>query len=180
MTNEARTEAAIAYIITREGGYVNSPADRGGPTKWGITLDTLREYTHTPALKESDVQNLTMETAKEIYRVRYINNLGLNLIEDDTLFLLAVDSAVLNGRRRTVTWLQRACGVVEDGIFGPVTRKTLNTGDYYWAFFALRLKHFGSLISRNSSQAIFAAGWLNRVAFFCDRQKVREVFVERP
>ena len=27
----------IDELIEREGGYVNHPADRGGPTKFGIT-----------------------------------------------------------------------------------------------------------------------------------------------
>ena len=29
-------------IVAREGGYVNDPADPGGPTKYGVTLGTLR------------------------------------------------------------------------------------------------------------------------------------------
>ena len=28
----------IDDILRREGGYVNHPADKGGPTKYGITL----------------------------------------------------------------------------------------------------------------------------------------------
>ena len=28
----------IDALIEREGGYVHNPADRGGPTKYGITL----------------------------------------------------------------------------------------------------------------------------------------------
>ncbi|HYI42384.1 MAG TPA: glycosyl hydrolase 108 family protein, partial [Sphingomicrobium sp.] len=27
----------VDALIEREGGYVNHPADRGGPTCWGIT-----------------------------------------------------------------------------------------------------------------------------------------------
>ena len=30
----------IDEIIQREAGYVNHPADRGGPTNWGITAKT--------------------------------------------------------------------------------------------------------------------------------------------
>ena len=35
-------DALIDEIIAREGGYVNHPADRGGPTRWGITQAVAR------------------------------------------------------------------------------------------------------------------------------------------
>ena len=34
----------IKEIIRREGGYVNHPNDRGGPTKYGVTHKTLSRY----------------------------------------------------------------------------------------------------------------------------------------
>ncbi|MGL5838096.1 MAG: glycosyl hydrolase 108 family protein, partial [Sphingorhabdus sp.] len=32
----------IDEVIEREGGYVHHPADRGGPTNWGITEAVAR------------------------------------------------------------------------------------------------------------------------------------------
>ena len=43
-----RLQTLIAELIQREGGYVDDPDDRGGPTKYGITLATLQAWRHTP------------------------------------------------------------------------------------------------------------------------------------
>jgi lysozyme family protein len=32
----------IDRLIAREGGYVDHPADRGGATRWGITVAVAR------------------------------------------------------------------------------------------------------------------------------------------
>ena len=37
MTNEFEVGALIDELLEREGGYVNHPADKGGPTCFGIT-----------------------------------------------------------------------------------------------------------------------------------------------
>ena len=34
----------IDDVIGREGGYSNHPADRGGPTRWGITEAVARAH----------------------------------------------------------------------------------------------------------------------------------------
>ena len=40
-----RTETIIEHIIQVEGhAYTNNPADRGGPTKYGITQRTFPEW----------------------------------------------------------------------------------------------------------------------------------------
>ena len=35
-------DALIDAVIDREGGYVNHPADRGVPTRWGVTEAVAR------------------------------------------------------------------------------------------------------------------------------------------
>ena len=44
MTRTAEIEALIDELIEREGGYVNHPADRGGPTRFGITEAVARAH----------------------------------------------------------------------------------------------------------------------------------------
>ena len=34
----------IDVLIAREGGFVDHPADKGGPTRWGITQAVARRH----------------------------------------------------------------------------------------------------------------------------------------
>ncbi|NEU35504.1 hypothetical protein GN156_33150, partial [bacterium LRH843] len=48
------------------GGYVNNPADRGGPTKYGITESVARANGFKGNMKE-----LPLDLAKAIYKKQY-------------------------------------------------------------------------------------------------------------
>ena len=61
----------IAAIIRREGGFVDHAADRGGPTKYGITLAVLAAW-RGKAVYGADVQALTQEEARRIYQAHYL------------------------------------------------------------------------------------------------------------
>jgi lysozyme family protein len=162
-----RESNVIAKIIGREGGYVDRAEDRGGPTNFGITISTLSEFAKSPATPAT-VKSLDRATAETIYYQRYMVGPGFTAIADDRLFELVVDTAVNNGRARAIGWLQRSLGQVEDGILGPVTlaHAAASPRRAYWALIALRMKKYGALISANHSQAVFAGGWLNRLAEF--------------
>lgn len=56
----------IEALIEREGGYVNHPADCGGPTRWGITEAVARAHGYGGA-----VASLPREEAEAIYRRLY-------------------------------------------------------------------------------------------------------------
>ena len=66
-------DTILDEIIRREGGYVNHPADRGGPTNFGITAQTLGSWRKLgrPATA-AEVQALTETEARAIYRQQYI------------------------------------------------------------------------------------------------------------
>ena len=51
----------IEGILGKEGGYVDHPSDKGGPTRWGITQTTARAHGYT-----GDMRSLPRETAKQI------------------------------------------------------------------------------------------------------------------
>jgi len=168
MIDEAAIQFAVDGVIQREGGFVDHPSDRGGPTKYGITKATLERVRGRPVSVE-EVRNLTRAEAEQIYKDIYIRRPGLNHIEDQGLFLLLFDSAVQHGSRTAVRFLQEVLGVPADGIIGPVTLHALHGRDLsmvYRAVLRERMLFYGRIISRNPSQAVFAAGWMSRLAEF--------------
>ena len=62
-------DTILDEIIRREGGYVNHPADRGGPTNFGITAQTLGSWRKLgrPATT-AEVRALTEAEARAVYR----------------------------------------------------------------------------------------------------------------
>lgn len=165
---DLRVKQILSDILDREGGYVNRAEDRGGPTNFGITLGVLSEFRGVPQTAE-DVRTMTETEALMIYESRYIS--PFRGIEAYDLLDLLVDTAVNNGRRRASIWLQRVAGVVEDGEIGPVTLASVNSHSrqIYYKMCAIRTRAYGALISQKHSQAIFAAGWLNRIGAFIER-----------
>lgn len=157
---DARFERSVTLVLKLEGGYVDDPADPGGATNMGITLNTLRAWRHDDSLTAADVKALTQEEAKTIYRAEYWNKMrcdGLPAGVDLGVF----DFGVNAGPGRSVKLLQRLVGTPQDGAMGPVTlsataakpAKPLITD-----FADGRLAYYRSL----STYDRFGAGWTNR------------------
>ena len=160
----------IADIIRREGGFVNHTADKGGATKFGITQATLAAYRKVSTSIE-DVRELSEMEARQIYETLYVRKPNFDQINNERLKNLVVDCGVNHGVSRAAKFLQKAIGVTVDGVCGPVTIGEVNLWKprlVYNKVLAQRIKFYGKLISRKPSQAVFAEGWMNRVAEFLE------------
>jgi lysozyme family protein len=154
----------IDHILIREGGYVDHAADKGGPTNYGITQATLSQW-------RGNVRTLSRDEAKRIYRKRYIEDPGYLAIASDQVRSLVVDCAVNHGVSRATKLLQQAAHVFPDGKLGPVTVAAVNRmtpAALYRRVCAQRARLYGEIITKNPSQAVFAAGWMNRLAEFVE------------
>lgn len=139
-----------ADIVGREGDrYTNHPADKGGPTKFGITLKTLQGI--RPWATEHDVQRLTRDEATAIYVQLYIEPFS-RFDDDYTLLALCADSAVQHGVSRVQGWLREI----------PSSDRSQN----YVGLLKRRIQFYGEIITSSPSQAVFAKGWLRRVSEF--------------
>ena len=98
-------ETLIAEVLKKEGGYVNHPADKGGPTNYGITQDTLTNYLGRKATID-DVKNLQKSTAAEIYENNYFIKTGIQLLPEPIIPLM-FDMAVNHGGHGAIKMLQK-------------------------------------------------------------------------
>lgn len=163
-------ETALAEVLINEGGYVDHPDDRGGPTNYGITIKTLSDFLGREATKE-EVQNLSMDTVRQIYKQNYWDRLRLSYFIDSKFAEIVFDQAVNRGTRRVAEDLQKLAGVKVDGIIGPVTLKALNAMDSkktLISFVKQAQNAYVSIVTHNPSQLVFLSGWIKRTHKFLD------------
>lgn len=161
----------LTDVLKAEGWdrYTNHPSDRGGPTKWGITLKAYQDFLPNNTVTVEDIKALKEVHARAFYRQKYIIEPGFDKLHP-LLIPLVVDSAVNHGQKRAAQWLQKAVGVEQDGVIGPLTLAALNAQPSVMAVYldivASRVRFYGVLVTRDHSQAVFASGWNNRAAKF--------------
>lgn len=115
-------------IVAREGGFVNDPADPGGATNHGVTIQTLRrlglDLTGDNRVTVEDVKRLTAEKAIQIFIEHYYNRPGLGSLPD--ALQPSVFDMYVNAGANAVKVLQRLLTDMgffcdPDGAIGPAT-----------------------------------------------------------
>jgi len=160
-------DAILDEVIRREGGYVDHPHDRGGPTNFGITMRTLAAWRGRPVTRD-EVRDLTEDEARAIYQRQYLSRPGFDQIADPLLRGLLVDYGVHSGPMRAISDLQRAARVTVDGVIGPQTLAAVaavGAESIRRAVLRARGEYLARLLS-DPSQRVFAAGWLRRLMEF--------------
>ena len=169
-------EEIIEVVLKHEGGFVDDPDDRGGATNLGVTQATLSNFRENDVSRE-DVQNLTVEEAKECYFEMFWKPSMAGQLPDEGRHLY-FDMVVNHGQGNAVKILQMACkgqgdDVEVDGAIGPNTIKAASditewellverTG-FYW-----NLVFDGSRYQKRNSQVKFIRGWLRRAFSFLE------------
>ena len=161
----------IADILLREGGFVDHPSDKGGPTNMGITLPALSDWLGRPATVE-DLKALTAADARAFYTEVHITKPGFGVIPNQKMLSLVVDMSVNHGLKNAVKMLQRSVGVEDDGVFGEKSKAAVqaaNYGQLYLRLCAERGRFYGRIITKDPSQSVFAKGWMNRLGEFIEQ-----------
>lgn len=172
----------IDDIIGREGGYSNHPADRGGPTRWGVTEQVARSFHYA-----GDMRVLPRETAVQIYLTRYWTGPKFDQVAAiypkvaEEMF----DTGVNMGPAVAAKFLQRALNalnrgavdypdIAADGQIGAMTifalkgyqakRGAMGEAVLLKALDALQGARYFDITETRSANEAFLYGWLaNRV-----------------
>ena len=164
-------DKAFEYTQDWEGwsAYTNDKDDPGGPTKYGITLGTLKgerfDVDRDGDVDADDVRSLTYEDAKAILIENYWSKMWCDKIESERIAIKLFDCAVNMGPFRATKIAQEAlndlrCGLVVDGRMGPKTLASLNGADedVFFLFLVSRLEQYYVGLNRPKYQK----GWLRR------------------
>lgn len=144
-------------LIGHEGGYVNDPRDPGGETNWGITKRTAQANGY-----QGSMRAMTREQAYKIYYSAFWLRYQCDKMPEAVAFQF-FDAAVNHGLGNASRMLQRAVGVVDDGVIGNMTIaaiKKMAISDVIMRLNAERLEFYCKL----STFTTFGKGWVRRVA----------------
>jgi lysozyme family protein len=120
MAPQPRFYFCLDFVLGREGGYSDHPADRGGATNCGVTqglYDSVRAALGKP---QRAVRLITEVEVRHIYEREFWRPPKCHLMTPP-LDLLLFDSAVQHGAGRAAKLLQSVVGVFQDGAVGPKT-----------------------------------------------------------
>lgn len=175
-------EKCFQHIVRAEGSYVDNPLDRLGATKYGVTLETLRDYHHNPLLSNIDVANLTLAQASDIYFNKYWKPLGLEDCYNDQACVAIFDQAVNRGVQTVLAQLHQILGfkispsyTTYSAILNfyydcrnfPRTADKDNVADRHLGFMidflSRSTESYVAIVEKNPTQLVFLRGWLNRV-----------------
>lgn len=142
--NLSRMGQAFDFVVLREGDkFSDRPADRGGPTKFGISLK------NHPKMTREEIMNLTKDQAETIYQGEYWDRMGCDHMEWP--YCLVVFDTAINEGCGGARLLMR--NVTEAS---PISMSL--------QLITLRGAFYKRLAQKDSSQIENLQGWLNRLS----------------
>jgi lysozyme family protein len=163
----------LPELLKHEGGYVNDPTDRGGATKYGITLSTWKKLGYDKDLDgdidAEDIKLLTKADAGEIAKRQYWDYFWADQIQNQSVAEFIVDWGYNSGVVTVAIIVQKLISVKADGVFGNVTVSAINRMNPELLFEALKIRRtqfVERIVENNPSQIKFLKGWKNRINSF--------------
>lgn len=165
----AKLENLWPFILSWEGGFADVPGDRGGATKYGVTIATWKAQGYDKDgdgdIDVQDLKLITKEDAMRICRLNFWNKWKADEIKDQSIANILVDWVWGSGKHGIVI-PQQMLGVKADGIVGPKTIAALNSKDartFFNQIWQRRKKFLNDICVNRPTNYKFLKGWMNRL-----------------
>jgi lysozyme family protein len=157
-------ERSFEMVIEHEGHFSNDPDDRGGATCWGVCHAEINKFLgHVATIEE--IKDFPIESAKQIYKKKYWDQMRLDEIKSDLIKMLLFDQGVNRGCVTTILSIERILGVKPNGIMDTETINAINARNgikLAFDFIKSAQLAYISIVKNNQSQIVFLAGWMRR------------------
>lgn len=160
------------FVLKWEGGakYTNSKIDRGGATKYGITIATWRTVGYDKngdgKIDENDVKLITEEDFKKVLKKNFWDKWKADQIKNQKVAEILVDWLWASGKWGIIK-PQQLLGVKADGIVGKQTLAAVNgypnQRQLFDAIKNARKAYIDKVIKNDPRQIAHKVGWLNRI-----------------
>lgn len=165
---------SLSMVLQFEGGFVDNPADPGGATNQGVTQAVYDRFRVEHGLAIQSVRLIQTNEAAAIYQTEYWLAAHCDKLTHP-LDSVVFDCAVNSGVHEAVLTLQRALGIVADGIWGPATQAAALTCDPVTTagkFLDLRDSFYDAIAKAKPQLLTFLRGWHNRIAEEREKQGI--------
>lgn len=159
-------------VLPWAGGYVNDPLDKGGATKYDVTLATWRQVGYDKDgdgdIDAQDIKQLTPADAERVMRHYYWNRWRADEIKNQSVAECLVEWVWGSGKWGIVI-PQGILKVTVDGVVGNRTIAAINAADprqLHAQLVAAKVAFLNRICERDPSQKRFLKGWLNRIKAF--------------
>lgn len=187
----ARFETAYEkFVKPWEGGYANVADDKGGETYAGISRkffptwsgwSVIDEIKKTRTIKHNEIIPALTDKVTNFYRLAFWDKYNFSSIIDQNVANILFDWLVNSGGNAAGTTGAETFGVDEilnrdfgkklpiDRVIDSATIKAINSVNAKQLYDTIKVereKFYRSLVAKDSSQAKFLQGWLNRLTSF--------------
>lgn len=167
------------HLLKAEGVlFTVTQYDRGGATKYGVTLSTYKraclraialacDKDADGKVSAFDLALTTQQDIKPIYKAMYWNYANAQTIHNQAIAETIVDILVNCGpgkNKANVKAIQRIVGATPDGVFGTATIRKINKANprkLYSKIYQYRTHYYQAI--GVGTQRKFLRGWLNRI-----------------
>lgn len=170
MKRTPKFDIAVQYILNSEGEeFTQDPNDRGGATKWGVTLRTIHQIPEYQFWTADNLRKLTSEQAKDVY---YEIFWLFEEVKSQRVATKLLDIFVNLPPKKAILIFQTAANmsggggnILPDSQWGPRTIAAINSCDpdtYLTNLVKLIKDYYIKIAAANLSQVRFLKGWLKR------------------